>query len=232
MNAYYVIRSSSDPEITGLKKGGSQVLATSEKFSDQKKASVLSDFITRGPAFWDHVGNFPEEEIVLENIPVEKGTKLTDFLSFGPGYPGMRFLVNEEMIRILKSHKLPPYKLYDASLITKSGVNNDYKLFYCPPLKNDIVDFSKTRFSYSFVIKEDKLFTVENNEEFLELHNEKVFKTFALALNSRFDQSLDLFGTQVDYDMYISQRLKEALEAANCTGINIVPPREPILVLP
>ncbi len=119
MNAYYVIRSSSDPNITGLKKGELSGTGYRRKIFRSKEAAVLSDFITRGPAFWDHVGNFPEEEIVLENIPVEKGTKLTDFLSFGPAYPGMRFLVNEDVIRILKNHKLPPYKLYDASLITK-----------------------------------------------------------------------------------------------------------------
>lgn len=232
MNAYYVIKSSSDPKITGLKKGGAQVLATSENFSDEKKAAVLSDFITRGPAFWDHVGTFPNEEIVLENISLEKGIRLTDFLSFGPLFPGMRFLINEKVIRILEAHHLPPYKMYEASLITKDGVNNKYKLFYCPPFRNDIIDFSKTSFSYSFVIKEESLFNVEDQKAFLELHKEKVFKTFALALNNKFDQSLDLFSTQVEYSMYISQRLKDALEAANCTGVNIVEPKEPKLILP
>ncbi len=56
------------------------------------------------------------------------------------------------------------------------------KLFYCPPLKNDIVDFSKTRFSYSFIIKEDKLFTVENNKNFLNYKRRKCSKTYALRV--------------------------------------------------
>ena len=230
MNTYYVVRNSSDPKIVGVRSGGSQATAIRENFSDRSNADALFDFVSKGPSFNSHLGTFPEKDLCLENIVLEKGAKLTDFMSFSPLFPGLKFLVNEKVIEIFSAHQLPPYKLYAASLLTMQGVNKDYKLFYCPPLKNEIVDFSKTKLSYRFVIKEEDLFSVEDDKALFKIKEEKVYKTVTLALNQHFDPSLDLFGTQVEYSMYISQRLRDALVEAKCSGINIVPPVQPNLI--
>lgn len=232
---YYSLRLSSDPKVIGVKQGEAQAEIVQEKFLNQKNYDHYVDFafpqVSREDA-WKSYGSFPEKDISLEHIKLRKDAIATDFLSYADHLRGGgEFILSEKAINVITQFALPAYRMYPVRLFEDQNEINGYKLFYCPVLGYDMIDFSKTVFFRGSHILGKKRFTLDSKEEFI---NEKVssplFQCDQLALNKHFlNENLDLFNTILSVDTFVSERLAWAIKEAKLTGINVLEPQDPII---
>lgn len=233
---YYTARRSSDPSIVGIKNGASQAQIYRDGFGDKGMYDRYIDyfFTDDQDLFWERIGQFPDFEIDIEHLKLEKGARLTDFLSYYPEIRGGgNFIISERAVEILKKFNLPNYKLYSVTIFSNdtSEIIKNYKLLHCLPLPYDVIDFSKTTFFKGNRIRGKSLFNLSSYHVFEERKNEDVFQIENLFLNENFDRKLDYFISRVSIpDVFISERLRDAIRIEGLTGLEITEPYEPSLI--
>jgi hypothetical protein len=235
MNNYFQIRRSSDPKVIGVRDGSSQAKIDRAGFQSKEKYDEFYNYFFNRKVnpFWEIFGRIPNFEVDLECVKLNRKAKLTDFLSYYPEIFGGNYLVNNKIIKILNAFNLPNIKLFNVKLVDDDRIRTDYKLLFAQVLDYDVIDFKKTIFFKGSSITGKYFFEINDKNEFEKLKDNSSFQVEKLVLNDNFLGGLDFFLTKVtDPQIFVSERLKKALEDANVTGVNIVKAIEPEIISP
>lgn len=230
MNHYYTLDFSYDPLVTGINDGSPQA-EVPIKFRKKNFNEIIDFFCNNDPAIaWSNIGAFPPFEVDLEYIKLKKKAKLTDFLDVSP-IISRTFLVSDRTIRLLQSFELPAYRVYKARLYNYSGIEiPGYHFLYIPALSYDVINFNQTIF-YTGTIKNKRFFNIACPEEFEKLKEKEIFDVELLAFNEKFNKNLDFFCPRPTISQYyISNRLREAFQDHQLSGVDIKEPSNPKLL--
>jgi hypothetical protein len=230
MAKYYMIRGASDPKIIGVKGGREQAVIDRDGFRNKVNYDNFVQFFFSAGSMLkrEHIRSFPDFNVDLECVRLAKGAKLTHFMDYMPCvYNGGNFLINEQILQVITSHNLPDHRIYDVNLEGVSAPK--YRLLYCPPLSYDTIDFNRTRFSTGNRLSGKKIFPLKDAAEFEALKEENLFSVEEIAFSDKFDAQLDYFMTMLTFEIFISERLKLALDRVGITGLNIIEPLDPYL---
>ncbi len=212
---YYNIALESEPKIIGVKNGIYQVELDKKAYDKETFKQLEQTFITNKFT--------PEQKIPDIDFKFYfkklKSAKKTSFMSYTPNLNHGHFLINKRVLELFESFNIQKHKYFDTVIYdsTTENVDSTYKLFYCVLQNWDVLDFERTVFTtggFGSVPLTEHQFSNEN--EMKSLNAIKHVKT--LALSKEFDTSLDLFLTRLG-GMFVSERLKKALESDTYTGI-------------
>lgn len=169
---------------------------------------------------------FPDFIPDLDGIMLSGSAKLTDVVS--NGYCSDFFIVSEKVKRILEQYTLCPHRFYPLGLY-KRKVKYDYFLLHIISVYVDYVDYNRTSFMDCdiFTNKKDGDVIVTSLDDLLQKRDEiKKAKGRSqtvwgerIVMNEHFDKETDFFViSRFDANIYMSERLKNAIEAAGVTG--------------
>lgn len=215
---YYLIRSSSDPKVIGVKNGLAQVEFGEKENKHNLTYKKTLDFFSYAE-YWRNDEVFPEFEVHL-NASILKNAKLTSFIEYTPFLLSCPFLVHNDVVSIfsrfnIQRHRNYPVKIYDS----KECINSEYKLFCCPYLGFDVINYSESIFYTGSDLLGKTYYTFNNEKEYRSFPN--IINSEVLKMNDNFDSSLDLFVGRIG-GMHVSERLKNELQNNNVTGIKIL----------
>lgn len=224
---YYLLRSPSDPKIIGIRDGYGQAESQRQGFKNKSHYDEIINFFNKTNA---NIGKFPSFEINLEYVKMEKKAKLTDFISFYPVIPYGYFLVSEHVVKILSTFKLPKHKFYSATIEFKEEKIHNYKLFYCPPLEDNLIDYTKSIFFSGNELLGKKFHSFSSREEYQAHIKHDFLRAEKIYINKGFNNEFDYFNIEHFSGGLISTDLKETFEIAGITGIKFLEPKEPELI--
>lgn len=221
--SFYILTLSSDniiigpvfPQVQKMSPGYNYNAANSV-YSLAKKASELPTF-----------------EPNLHYFVVNSKAKLTDILS-NAILTNTGFLVSEKLKNILIGYNLMAHRFYDATIYHKKIFHQYYWLHFKtdPPVSK--IDFVNSTFTIilNYAHKVGNV-EIQSFEDYLTKNNNikkdnpgKTLSIWAekICFNQNFEQNLDFFKIGVfDNNFYISERLKNTIEANKISGIEIKP---------
>ncbi len=170
---------------------------------------------------------FPDFVPNLNAFKINKKAKITDVISVGSIYFGL--LVNLRMRDLLLKFNLLECRFYNSYIEYRNQISNNYYFFHSPFTLASSIDYSKTEFylwdknDYREKVKinsENELLHFKRNNNINPLWILRTDKYLFKSNDFRFDLFQSTFN---DQNIYISHRLKTALEEAHITGIEIVP---------
>lgn len=175
--------------------------------------------------------SFPDYMPELDGIMLSGSAKLTDFVS--NGFSGDLFILSDRVKQIIEQYKLCSHRFYPLGLY-KRKVKYNYYLLYIVSNYIDSVDCAKTSF-VEYNIVSGKVFgdvCIKSKEELFqkrgEIKKEKGISQTILGnrivMNDLFDKTTDLFiVSRIDANLYVSERLKKAIEDNGLTGWEFSP---------
>lgn len=205
-----------EPKEIGVRNGVYQVVLD-EKGYDKQTLKELDSLFISNKFTADQV--YPEVDFKFRFKKL-KTAKKTDFMSFTPNLKHAKFLVRNETLELLSTFKLQRFLAYETEIYDSHSDNLDhsYKLFYSVLQDWNVIDFEKTVFTYGGygnIPKTEHRFV--DVDEYMNFHK-KILDVKTLGLNDEFDRSLDYFHTRLG-GVFVSERLKNALEENDVTGI-------------
>ena len=225
---YFLLRLPSDPAVIGVKNGIAQVEIDGSGFSSISAHNKIVEFF-QGTDYWSKESFVPDFDVHFEYVKVLKNANITDFLSFRPYLIACPFMVSQKVVEVFQSFNIQNHFLYPVTLFKGENIIEYYKMFYCPFLNYDIVDFAKSSFFTGTALLGKKYHSFKSKAEYLEyLNNHPLMQAEKLVLNATFDNALDFFSPRIG-EIYISDRLREAIKTSGLSGINILEPREPAI---
>jgi len=212
---YYNIELEYDPKIIGVNNGMYQVELDKRAYDKKTYAQVdtlflRNEFTTKQTA--------PKIDIKFYFKKLKSAQK-TSFISFCPYLNHCHFLIQKNLLELFKNFNIQNYTVFETVIYDSpnENIDNTYYLFYLVLQDWDVIDFKNTVFTYGGYGKYpeiERTFVDEN-----EMKNFKFLtKVKTLALTKTFDRSLDFFHTRLG-GLFVSEKLKRALEESNVTGI-------------
>lgn len=218
---YYVVKDSLDEKIVG--KDFPQAYKFIKGYNPDAPNALFSLYTFRE--------SFPNYIPELDGIMLAGSAKLTDFVS--NSFSSDLFIISEGVKEVLEKFHLCPHQFYPLGLY-KRKVKYDYYLLYIVSNYIDYVDFPKTTFiEYNLVSgkmfgdisvnSKDELFRKREEIEEREGISQTVWGN-RIEMNDLFDKELDFFSiTTIDGELYISERLKNVIEAEGLAGWDFTP---------
>ncbi|NMM49189.1 imm11 family protein [Marinigracilibium pacificum] len=206
---YYEIEPSVDLDIVG----------TIPQISNTKNGLKKADLDTYKKI--KKAKSFPEKIPGLDNLILDTGAKLTDFLdcTFLAGLRGI--LVSLRMKKVLDGLKISAGKFYDVNLHYNGKVYEYYFLYFLESI--DLVNYPKSIFVVADYLDMDEENEIKlNSYEMHGLENKKVEAGYIVnnkVISLKFMP--DLFALPYSNIIYLSEVTKKNLEAANLTGFDI-----------
>ena len=132
------------------------------------------------------------------------------------------FLVSQRAREVLSGHRLPPHYFFDVLLGNHRGAATHY-LLHCPYLSHEAIDFAASRFRVNMGLPAAPKWEYPDINSFpaydaFRSHTRKRAEFDSMVMSERFDAQLDFFHCRIG-PMYVSERLKKAIEAADLTGL-------------
>lgn len=221
----------SNPKIIGVENGIAQAEIIGSKFETKGLYEKISGFF-QGADYWSRESFIPDFQVKLEYVKLYKKAILTDFLSFSPHLMACPFMINKKVIDIFSRFEIQKHFLYSMKLYDSTKCIDSYSLFYCPLLGYDVVDFKESEFVRKIGILDIKDIDISSFEDFkTKMEEHSLLEAKKLVLNEKFNKKLDFFKVRVLGGMYISERLKKALEEARIKGINILEAKDPEIIV-
>ncbi|MBL0745089.1 imm11 family protein [Chryseolinea lacunae] len=219
---YFALRGESNPKMIGVKNGVAQVEIDESLFENKKMYSSIRSFFDAF-AYWEKTSFYPELDFQVEAARMLPHAKLTDFLSFKPFLISCPFMVNERIKSLLSKHNLQEHYYFPVRVFEKETLRDgNYYLFYSPMQDYDVIDFSKSTFFSGSTISGKQYFRFGDKDEFLKaMESNPLLTGEKLVLNRDFDKTLDLFNPRFG-PVCISEKLKDALQTMDATGINVI----------
>jgi hypothetical protein len=218
---YHSFSTACEPNAIGVKDGMAQVVIRPEEFANLATYQELEHFFH---TYWQRVDHTPPNPFVIEYAKLRPKAKLTDFLDFSPFLMACPFMLSGQAKAVFAQHCIPPSYLFDVFIYDKAGfVTSDYSLFYCPLVGYEAVDFAKSRFRINRTLPfapdwENLTFPDQKTyKQFVDTSN-KFLEVELLVMNETFNSGLDLFYCRLGR-MFMSERLKSAVEEAGLTGL-------------
>ena len=212
---YYNITLAYEPKVIGVRNGIYQVVLMENLFSKDSYKKMEMYFITKEFSAIEH---FPDFDVHFYFKKL-KSAKETSFVSFCPHLNHCHFLIKNEVLNVLKMHNIQSYEVYPTTIYNSNNesVDNSYKMFYSVLQDWDVIDFGKSVFTTGGYGNVPLLEHQFSNQ--FELNScKRIARVKTLVLSENFDSTLDFFHTRLG-GIFISERLKIALEAANFTGL-------------
>ncbi|GAA4906130.1 hypothetical protein [Mucilaginibacter defluvii] len=218
MTKYLQLRISVEPSIVGVTNGGCQGWIDEKKYPKKdylelvtcNDYNVFKSLIKKNETF----------------ISLLDKSKITDVIYFGPFLRYCPFMARTPFFETISHFNIDDYFLTDAT-VNKKGVElvEQYKLFCLSYINKDWIDFKQTTASLNGQITEDKLLHLESYDQYRNsLEKHPLLGLVTVYLNSKFDQSLDLFRLPIGGGgIFISERLATSLfEDRQYSGIELV----------
>lgn len=168
-------------------------------------------------------------EPITSNAILYSKSNLTDLISISSIGFSRKLLVSSKLKSIIESNQQEDVRFYNSNLIKKGIKINDYWITNPSMSRLDFIDFKK---SYVFLTKNYsiklKQVNLTNNEEFL-IEKSKIEYPFSLIIEkfkiyqevkNDFFVLTDVIGG-IKY--IVSEKLKNEIEIAKCTGIEFQP---------
>jgi hypothetical protein len=218
---YNLFRFPSDPAITGLKEGGRQVLIDEHRYQNVDTYEKIKRFFSYQDYWqnWNVDKFFPNFDVEIHGGLITNAN-LTDFMGFHPSLLSCYFLIHDQVAELFSRFDFPQHQLYQAFIYKNEKViSSSYKLF-CSPYAADghIIDFDKSLFVTGPLTR----------RVYHKINNWDDFKNFPgslevelLSMNKNFDQTVDFYCGRIG-GVYFSQRITEAIEQKNFTGIRLL----------
>lgn len=161
------------------------------------------------------------------NFELNKTSKLTDVLS-NASISANGFLINDKVKKIFENFNLMSHQYYEANIIIpKSGeVQNYFWLHLCQTELAKQLDYKRTVFYETEWTFRKEIIDIESYEHYERLKEQDHEAKFGIELDeiflsNMFNKNLDMFTfLPFSENIYISNRLKEALENDHVTGFN------------
>ena len=224
---YYILKTDVDPIVVGVTHGAGQFTG-SKNYSELNvwTNEVMLQSKNNYRVWAEHILYAPKPHY---GLLLEKKAKKTDYI----GDNNMRgFYVNEKLKSILESCHLPNHRFIPTTIIEeKTGNENNeyYRFVYDMETGEHTVNFAKCEYDlkrHKQNFGSDFEIAINNYEDYMQVFYDtgSAVKVSKLVLNKKFDNELDLFGCQflTLETSYISERLKQKIEAANITGCKIL----------
>ena len=148
---------------------------------------------------------------------------LCDMMSFIFNEPkGIMYVISPKFKYLLDLFNLPHVKFYSGNIIANEIVNH-YYIFHILTKQYDYIDFEKSTFFKGNLFLErisDTSVSGENIEEIKEQVGHRWI--FNKAVMKSDYKDVDMYYLD-SYQILISERLKNAIEKANLTGVKITP---------
>ena len=165
-----------------------------------------------------------KEKTVLK-FELNKKSKLTDVLSVLEINTG--FLISAKVKKIFNDFKLMRHQYFDATIETNEGIFDYYWLHLTEPDLVKKIDYKKSIFYETEYTFKKKIIFLDNYEQYQKLKSKDEEASFGVTaehifFSSSFDKTIDLFTfLPFNNDIYISERLKNALVENNIYSFNI-----------
>lgn len=183
------------------------------------------------------------KNVLLPTPIVWKTTKMTDLLSGGLVGLSRKLLVSKKLAMILQEEQPYGMQFFEVNVLKEKNENFQFLLIHPYDFYFQIIDFEKSEIGYyslSVFDREPKKETVirnakdmldeiskfeksitNGNYDFYNLHIEKI--SFLTDISTDFFSLSNVSG---GVGFYVSERLKNKIEAAGCTGIIFTEPNE------
>ena len=165
----------------------------------------------------------PRDDTNFGTAVIHGHAKLTDLISSSPmscihgGY-----LVSGRFRELLEPFNLAPHGFYRVPAIHRKKQVDDYWWLHILPPENwlDLIEFPRSRF---FRYEDDEPIEIASGEEFRNLEAQELrLYAKSYCLKADFLENIDMFWMppiEQVADLYVSQRLRDAMEASQLTGI-------------
>jgi hypothetical protein len=215
LKMYYSIRLDWDPKVIGVENGIYQVELDKPRY-DKKTFAILDSLFISGE--FTAKKEYPEVDFKFYFKKL-KSAKKTSFMSFMPYLKHGNFLIHKRVLKLFGSFNVQGHKGYEAVIYDSPNENLDsnYLVFYCVLKDWEVIDFENTIFTSGGFGNNPKVEHKFSDESEMKKFN-GIVKVKRLALSQSFDTSLDFFHTRLG-GLFVSERLKLALEENNATGI-------------
>lgn len=157
---------------------------------------------------------------------LKKKAKFTDVLSSTAG-PFTDFLISSKVKEIIDSSHVMQHQFFEASIKTNDQEYEYYWLHLSQPNLVDALNYEESEFyqtEWEFLNKGP--IKIKSYEHYMKLKAKDEDGSFGVSLNKivlkeNFDRSLDLFFLlPFDFNIYVSEGLKDKLESSGVTGIS------------
>lgn len=203
--------------------------------SDKVSASYLNqkEFILNKSKKFDIF--FPKDTIFSPLIPKQIGgftnNDSNGFINDFPGWiekkpKGLYFLLSIKFRDLISNFKLPPFRIYKAEVLIKKELYPFSVLQLVSYYSKTLIDFENSTFcNFDFMTKEklsddhEKLVNLKTMGELM-LEKKWSYVGFNKAVMKPEFERLDLVST-LHFGLLISERLKNAIESAGITGVEI-----------
>lgn len=157
---------------------------------------------------------------------LKKKAKFTDVLSSTAG-PFTDFLISSKVKEIIDSSHVMQHQFFEASIKTNDQKHEYYWLHLSQPNLVDALNYEESEFcqtEWEFLNKGP--IKIKSYEHYMKLKAKDEDGSFGVSLNKivlkeNFDRSLDLFFLlPFDFNIYVSEGLKDKLESSGVTGIS------------
>ncbi|MEH6658595.1 imm11 family protein [Leeuwenhoekiella marinoflava] len=171
-------------------------------------------------------------EPITSNAILEKKAKLTDLISSnGIGFT-LKLLISGKLKKILERYSGKKYQFFQAPVIFKNELINDYWLVNSYNFNLEFIDYDKSSINVSIRKKEGgtepKSVIASNLDKFMKIvnyHKERNEIVTITKVVLKKHIKCDFFALRyVGGGLFtVSEKLKKEIEGAGCTGIEFMP---------
>jgi hypothetical protein len=222
MCRFFLLRRQSDPKELGVKNGIKQAEILKKGYSDPEKYNYLIEVLGTN-SYWHIKDSVDKLDIELQYVELLPGSKLTDFLQFGPALINCPFLISNSVSSVFSRHNIGNCTLF-SSVVTDKVHEYPYFLCHFSRMPDNIIDFSRSLYFTGNIISGKQMHNFSSVEEKNNFLKENInLKAEVIYLSESFDASLDLF-VMSDSEIVVSEKLKDDLIRSKCySGVKFLP---------
>lgn len=208
---YYVLNNSTD-----IKEIGSSYPQVWEMAKSHEENMII--YIDN----WQRTYN-PQE--IAFKFKLDNNANFTDLLSASFLLWNFK-LVSQNLMKIISnSLKSINNPIFYPATISKKAKSQDYFVFYMSAIKNEVIDFQKSKFATTNSLSFFKDFIEINNETEYELatkdFNRAKVRFSSITLKENIEE--DIFFIEGIRKLVISEKAKQIFEKENINGIDLIP---------
>lgn len=218
---YYIVQRTMDPKIVG--SDFPQVHKFIKGYDPEGPNALFSLY-----KYWD---SFPDYVPDLDGLMVSGSSKLTDILN--NGFSSDFHIMSERTKNLFENYTLCPHRFYPVGLY-KRNIKYNYYILHIMSNYTDFVDYEKSNFAiHDFICSSGyEAIDINSKSEYFEARAEVKksrgvtwgIQGIEIVMTDQFDSNTDFFEICIlDTNLYISERLKLAIESMGLTGWDFIP---------
>ena len=231
---YFILKNNGgEPKVTGIRNGTAQSWFSDFFFENNQE---IKNFMwPDDKSDTRFIGGIkPEFDLDLIGLPMNKSAKHTDLIKMGALLSGC--IISDKFRSLLENFHLPPHVYYRVSFNQPDKKTNEIKevtgywyLYFEKETGEKTIDFKRSTFDSTYHTKHLNLdikdLKVYSYEDYMNIYRKtgKMLAAKTLKFSQNFDKGLDLWECKLSSSkIYISDRLREAMEANKITNIDLV----------